>query len=149
MSGAAEATRPGGVGRLPLAREAASPETPPLVPLLAFQQLKPGLRCHQSTCPAARPQQAPHSRPPRRAAVQRTCEHGRTRQSAAAPPARSPRQLALARSDVAELGAASHTSPTGGSASGRRVPGTLPAVSPAEMGVWAEPRAGGAAPTPI
>ena len=53
VSGAAEATRAGGVGRLPLAREAASPETPPLVPLLAFQQLKPGLRCHQSTCPAA------------------------------------------------------------------------------------------------
>jgi hypothetical protein len=27
--------------------------------------------------------------------------------------------------------------------------GTLSAVSPAEMGAWAEPRAGGAAPTPI
>ena len=49
MSGAAEATRAGGVGRLPLAREAASPETPPLVPLLAFQQLKQALSRHQST----------------------------------------------------------------------------------------------------
>ena len=47
------------------------------------------------------------------------------------------------------LGAASHGSRTDGSASGRGAPGTLPAVSPAEMGVWAEPRAGGAAPTPI
>ena len=53
MRGAAEATRPGGVDRLPLAREAASPETPPLVPLLAFQQLKTGLRGHQSTHPSA------------------------------------------------------------------------------------------------
>ena len=59
MSGAAEATRPGGVGRLPLAREAASPETPPLVPLLAFQQLKQALSRHQST-PTPPHQRRPH-----------------------------------------------------------------------------------------
>ena len=53
MSGVAEATRAEGVGRLLLAREAASPETPLLVPLLAFQQLKTGLRGHQSTHPSA------------------------------------------------------------------------------------------------
>ena len=59
MSGAAEATRPGGVDRLPLAREAASPETPPLVPLLAFQQLKQALSRHQST-PTPPHQRRPH-----------------------------------------------------------------------------------------
>jgi hypothetical protein len=51
---------------------------------------------------------------------------------------------------VRVLGAASHhSSRTDGSASERGAPGTLSAVSPAEMDVWAEPRAGGAAPTPI
>ena len=40
MSGVAEATRTEGVGRLLLAREAASPETPPLVPFFTFRQLK-------------------------------------------------------------------------------------------------------------
>ena len=59
MSGAAEATRPGGVDRLPLAREAASPETPPLVPLLAFQQLKQALSRHQTT-PTPPHQRRPH-----------------------------------------------------------------------------------------
>ena len=59
MSAAAEATRAGGVGRLPLAREAASPETPPLVPLLAFQQLKQALSRHQST-PTLPHQRRPH-----------------------------------------------------------------------------------------
>ena len=59
MSGVAEATRAEGVGRLLLAREAASPETPPLVPLLAFQQLKQAHSRHQST-PTPPHQRRPH-----------------------------------------------------------------------------------------
>ena len=62
MSGVAEATRAEGVGRLLLAREAASPETPPLVPLLAFQQLKQAHSRHQSTPTPPAPTKAPSAR---------------------------------------------------------------------------------------
>ena len=143
-----EATPPGEVDGLSLRRKAVPPGSLPLVPLAAFRQLKQGLRCHQTT-PRHRTNEGPISSLPPRAVAHDDHLRACARQSAAAPRGQPGRQLALADSRVAVLGAASHGSRTDGSASGRGAPGTLPAVSPAEMGVWAEPRAGGAAPTPI
>ena len=133
-----EATPAGEVDGLSPRRKAVPPESLPLVPLAAFRQLKRGLRCHQTT-PRHRTNEGPISSLPPRAVAHDDHLRACARQSAAAPRGQPGRQLALARNRVAELGAASHSSPTGGSASGRRVPGTLPAASPAEMGVWVEP----------
>ena len=100
MSGAAEATRPGGVDRLPLAREAASPETPPLVPLLAFQQLKQALSRHQSTPTPPAPTKPPSARY-RRA-------QSPTMATYEPVPARVPLHLGVSRADSSRrLGAAS------------------------------------------
>jgi hypothetical protein len=87
---------------LPPRRIAVPPESLPLVPLAAFRQLKPGLRCHQ-TSPTPPHQRRPHQ--PRAVAHGghlRAC----ARQSAAAPRDQLGRQLAPADSRVAVLGAA-------------------------------------------
>ena len=133
-----EATPPGEVDGLSLRRKAVPPGSLPLVPLAAFWQLK-----RASAATKAPPRRRTKEGPISGSELIDVAHDGHlracARQSAAAPRGQPGRQLAPARNRVAELEAASHSSPTGGSASGRRVPGTLPAVSPAEMGVWVEP----------